>query len=40
MTEESYETFLVPVDDIDHVWDKVKDLIAKTSDEVLNEDDI
>lgn len=40
MSEESYETFLVPVDDIDHVWDKVKDLIAKTSDEVLNEDDI
>ena len=37
---DSCETILVPVNAIDKVWDKVKDFIALTSDETLNENDI
>ena len=37
---DSCETILVPVKAIDKVWDKVKDFIALTSDETLNENDI
>jgi hypothetical protein len=40
MSTKDYKTLLVPIDEIDQVWDKVKDLIKKTSDEILNENDI
>ncbi len=36
----SFDTILVPVNTINQVWDKVKGLIAKTSDEIMDENDV
>ena len=40
MSEESIKTFeniIVPINQIDGIWDEVKDEIVRTNDEVLNE---
>ena len=43
MSEESIKTFeniIVPINQIDGIWDEVKDEIVRTNDEVLNEKDV
>ena len=39
-TGSTLDSYIVEIHEIDTVWNDVKDLIAKTSDELLNENDV